>query len=478
VWNYYDDGSALGHAVTAVGYIRAGDPDDKGPQFGLGPTDWVIVHDNWFSTVRNVIIPLNFNAWVANTTALPWPTATKFVKGLVPDWNQPYHYTVQSLNGGPGPDPQAGVVNQWNDWCAPCSSANLAGHWTDYHSAPVADTTPFPGSTLAWAASSWQDYLADGTVNRPPFPPCPPPALPTDIGWYMDVNLGIGLDAGGGSMGGFPMGNPVHAGTYLKDIHIGLQMYLNNRYTVGSAGWNTGTEGKGFAGGMNPTGGVAQIHLNPASAFGEVMFEISRNQTLILCYKHWNVGAAGTPDLPVVNTNAESGYGGSYYLFGTGSGSSNAEDEEWNLGTNGVALGHAVTAVGYIPAGDLLDPSLSLQRPPTDWVIVHDNWFTTPRNVIVPFDFFNNWVANTIAYPDPGFLQLINIVVVGRTNAVVSLTGIPGYLHDLLWKTNLLTTNAWSVAVSNVAFAPGTMQITNIVSSSDPQRFYRVRANY
>jgi hypothetical protein len=143
-------------------------------------------------------------------------------------------------------------------------------------------------------------------------------------------------------------------------------------------------------------------------------------------------------------------------------------------------LGHAVTAVGYIPAGDVLDPGPTLQgiMAPTDWVIVHDNWASTPRNVIIPFDFLNNWVANTYAFPDPGFLQLTNIVVVNKTNAVVSLTGIPGYHHDLLYTTNLLTTNAWSVAVSNVAFSAGTMQITNIVTSSDPQRFYRIRANY
>jgi hypothetical protein len=111
-------------------------------------------------------------------------------------------------------------------------------------------------------------------------------------------------------------------------------------------------------------------------------------------------------------------------------------------------------------------------------VIVHDNWASTPRNVIIPFDFAGNWVANTYAFPDPGFLQLTNIVVVNWTNAVVSLTGIPGCCHDLQYKTNLLTTNNWTIAVSNVAFAAGTMRITNIVSSSDPQRFYRVRANY
>ena len=166
VWNYYDNGSALGHAVTAVGYIQGGDADDPGPTMPglMAPTDWVIVHDNWSTTPRNVIIPYGFPnpppgnlvpTWVANTTAVPWPTAAKFVKGLVPDWNQPYHYTVNSPNGGPGPDPNNllppfSPVDQWNDWCAPTAAANLAGHWTDYHLAPVADTTPFDGSTVTW----------------------------------------------------------------------------------------------------------------------------------------------------------------------------------------------------------------------------------------------------------------------------------------------------------------------------------------
>ena len=280
-------------------------------------------------------------------------------------------------------------------------------------------------------------------------------------------------------MGGFFYNNPPHPGTFLKDIRTGLQSYLNSRYTVAGGGWDTGTEGKFFAAGMNPTGGVAQILGTPVSAFNEVKFEINRNHTLILCFRHWNVAAAAAAPLPAVNTNTEADLGGSYYTWGydPSPGSPNAEDEQWNLSNTSTNLGHAVTAVGYIPAGDVLDPSPLLQLPLTDWVIVHDNWASTPRNVIIPFDWANNWVANTYAFPDPGFLQLTNIVVVRRTNAVVSLTGIPSCCHDLLYKTNLLTTNAWSVAVSNVTFAAGTMQITNIVPSGDPQRFYRIKAS-
>ena len=500
VWTNLDSAAAQGHAVTAVGYIQANDPDDQWAAAGLtGPTDWVIVHDNWSTTPRNVIIPYStliappFPArtwvatWVANTTAVPWPTAAKFIKGVVPDWNQPYRYTAQFPKGGPGPDPNNQTpfspVDQWNDWCAPTSAANLAGHWADYYGAPVADTTPFSGSTVAWKAGpSWQDYLADGFARpAPQGAPGPLPVPPTDIGWYMDSNLGVPYDPPAvGVMGGFFFGNGPHAGTFLKDIHVGLKNYLNSLYSFSNGVWNTGTEGRAFAAGMNPTGGVAQILGDPVTAFNEVTNEINRNHTLILCYLHWNVGMAPAIGLPSVNTNTESDFGGTYYQWGLppAPGTTNAENEVWNLYEGDMGLGHAVTAVGYIPQGDVLDPGPALGLGFTDWVIVHDNWFSTPRNVIIPFDFVGsgNWVANTYAWPDPGFLRLTNIIVAGRTNAVVSLTGIPGYHHDLLCTTNLLS--AWSTAVSNVAFSAGTMRITNTVPAGDPQRFYRVKAGY
>ncbi|HXR47264.1 MAG TPA: hypothetical protein VN784_07460 [Candidatus Limnocylindrales bacterium] len=501
-WNYDDTGSGLGHAVTVVGYIQAGDPDDKGPtpQLNLGPTDWVIVHDNWSSTPRNVIIPYGYlnqgvqgwdSRWIANTTAKPWPTQAKYVKGVVPDWNQPYQYNAQSPNAGPGADPFPFAPSQWNDWCAPCSGANLAGHWTDHHGAPVADTTPYTGSTVGWAlGQSWQDYLADWTGNFRPIPQFIPggplPAPTTDIGWYMDCNRMVAWDAGGGVMGGFNYGNGVHVGTYLKDIGPGLQTFLNSRYTVAGGGWDIGTEGRTYAAGMSPTGGVAQMLLDPVSSFNAVKSEIDRDHTLIVSFLHWNIAATATPSLPLVRTNTESDFGGTYYQWvfpPPAPGVTNAEDEEWNMYPGDLGLGHAVTAVGYIPQGDVLDPGPGLGLGPTDWVIVHDNWFSTPRNVIIPFDFIDgmgnqNWVANTYAFPDPGFLQLTNIVVVNKTNAVVSLTGIPSYRHDLLANTNLAMTNGWSTAVSNVAFAAGTMWITNTVPTGDPQRFYRIRASY
>jgi hypothetical protein len=45
--------AVVGHAVTGVGFAE-GDPDGDGP---LPETLWVIVHDNWSTTPRNVVIP-------------------------------------------------------------------------------------------------------------------------------------------------------------------------------------------------------------------------------------------------------------------------------------------------------------------------------------------------------------------------------------------------------------------------------------
>jgi hypothetical protein len=504
-WNSYDDGSALGHAVTCVGYIPAGDPADQGPALGIGQTDWVIVHDNWASTPRNVAVPYTapqppatphtFNPyWVANTTAVISNTAAKFVTCLVPDWNQPYRYNAGSAHGGPGQIPPPPPPGQWSAWCAPSSAANLAGHWMDCYGAPVADTTPFdsvpfPGSTVNWAGgASWQDYLADG-ANRPPVqnPPCGLPQNPTDIGWYMDTNRGQPLDAGGGSMGGYCLNpiNDIHVGTYLKDIHAGLGLYLNALFgQPNGPGWDTGTRGKVWAAGTDALGNPAAVHPNEASAFGEVVQEINRNHTLLLSFEHWNVAAAGVADVNFDGTNTEAASGASYYNWGDRpSGVDTNENEYWNYydeyynASNN--LGHTVTCVGYIPATDPLDQGPALQLGPTDWVIVHDNWASTPRNVIIPYGspgLFNaNWVANTTVEPSQ-HLSISNIVKVAN-DVFIDFTTIPSAMHHLEWMSEM-TNSTWTVAVSNMPFVVGTRRVTNTVSSSVTNRFYRVKANY
>jgi len=93
--------------------------------------------------------------------------SAKFVTGNVPDWTQPYTYTPVSPNGGPGPIHRASASGTAGArqvlrpiWPAIglTSSASL-----------LRTPTAFPISTVMWTERpSWQDYLADGTSNRPP----------------------------------------------------------------------------------------------------------------------------------------------------------------------------------------------------------------------------------------------------------------------------------------------------------------------
>jgi hypothetical protein len=333
----------------------------------------------------------------------------------VPDWNQPYFY-APGPNGGPGPDPDAGgpnTVDQWNAWCAPTSASNLVGHYDDHHGiSTVADGVAYAGSAVNWGAgASYQDYLADSARPAPRAAGLGgPPYVQTDIGWFMDTNRGIAYDAPAvGTMGGDDLGaNPNHVGTYVKDIDIGLSNYLT--LMDPTAGWTTGTRGISHASGLCPDQVTpATTHNSAASAFGELMGEISLSHTMILSYSHWVINNTGLNLAPSGPSSDESSIGGTYFTWGTYTGGPSAEgDEEWNGQDGATSLGHAVTAVGFIPAGDPDDQwAAAGLGGPTDWVIVHDNWSGTPRNVIVPFNYGATWVANTNAVPEPGALLLI-----------------------------------------------------------------------
>jgi len=308
--------------------------------------------------------------------------AATFVNGLVPDWNQPI------AEGAGAPVPPGG----WAAWCAPTSAANLVGHWEDARNVLIADGAQFPNSNPVnyGAGASWKDYLADGFAR--PAANAPLPAAATDHGWYMDTNRG-GQALNPGLPGAF-------AGTRLKDIHVGLGAYLNTRQP---GAWTTGTQGKAFAAGLNSAGLPAMIHPNAATAFAEIVNEINANRTLLVSWLHWNIRPGGFGPMPG-GGQGEAAFGGEYYEFEDSySGDPWGNGEEWNGKEDGEALGHVVTAVGYIPAGDPADPTGN-----TNWVIVHDNVKATPRNVIVPMNWMV-WVANTNAVPEPATICLLGL---------------------------------------------------------------------
>jgi hypothetical protein len=87
-----------------------------------------------------------------------------------------------------------------------------------------------------------------------------------------------------------------------------------------------------------------------------------------------------------------------------------------------------------------------------------------------------NWVANTIAYPDPGFLKVAKVEV-GNLWTHVYFTGIPGALHDLQWKSDI-TNSTWGTCISNIAFSAGNILANEILASPVTNRFFRVKASY
>jgi hypothetical protein len=331
--------------------------------------------------------------------------AATWVNGSVPDWNQPFAYNAPN---GPGPNPNPNGPTQWGAWCAPTSGSNLVGHWQDARGAAVADGQAFPNSP-AWPAVSWHDYNAD---NARPARTAPLPAVATDIGWYMDTN-NLGAAVGNGNDG--------HMGTYIKDMHIGLANYLNTR----SAGWMAKTQGRintNVAYTTDPNNYPAVMHPNPAAAFGEIVQEINANRTAIVSWTYWKL----LPSAQTLNPagQGESNNGGTFYTWNTPPTmpgfDPDGQGEYWNNNYYGDGLGHAVTAVGYIVAGDVDDKGPALGLGPTDWVIVHDNWGSTVRNVIVPFDSpagFNRWAATTTAVPEPSALALVAAAAVFAAGA-------------------------------------------------------------
>jgi hypothetical protein len=333
--------------------------------------------------------------------------AAAWLPGSAPDWNQPYDYTPVTIpGGGPGGWPP-GPAGPWVAWCAPSSASNVVGYWEDARGSQIADGQVFP-ATVNWSTSpSWHDYNADG-FSRPPVNGATG-GVTTDIGWYMDT------DRTGKNRGDAP-----HAGTKIKNLHIGLADYLADR----APGWlqsvplgavkTEGRAGAGVAYTTNPAN-PAIPHVNPASAFLQITQEINANRPLVISWTSWNLQNTGVQLAGVGGPSQESSFGGDYYKWLTYGGWGNPDPgghgEVWNGDYNGDGLGHATTAVGYIAAGSPDDAWAQCNLGgPTDWVIVHDNWASTARNVIVPFDagIFANWAANTTMIPEPcGWIMIL-----------------------------------------------------------------------
>jgi hypothetical protein len=252
----------------------------------------------------------------------------------VPDWNQP---TL------------AGAFNT----CAPISAANIL----DYYD-------PFPyGGTFDPGDTLWYNSGIPDSSNTADY-----------IAWFMGTN-GAGSPS---RINGFTdfTGDSIPdsiPGTFFTDQDTGLAEYLlwDSTSTFPRPpgpfpAWKAKITGSGRVVGSTP-GLIA--------GWDTLTTHIEGGRPVKVDFTYWNPEDQFIPFEDSVSQDSFF-----LHLWGNSTTCSDTLDgdppEEWTDD-----IGHAVTAVGYIPNwdGDGL-------TPPQNWVIVHDNWPNTAVNVVIPWN--------------------------------------------------------------------------------------------
>jgi hypothetical protein len=253
----------------------------------------------------------------------------------VPDTSQPPSVTLPST-------PPA------TNYCAPMAMVNILGYWD-----------AVVGHSNAYNLTAFQQ----------------PPNLSTVaeyLGYFMDTN----------NTGSLARVNPGAPGTYDVDIDPGTLEFVRWDATHPPVpppppfGLPAGKLGYDWT-------------VTPDMAAGLPFYtaEIDAGRPLVVCFSYWN-----PVDEDIAFPDPETGETIDVFSWGDwmpGSYSPNP-DEYWTDD-----IGHAVTGVGYILNWD--PDGVGTEFSPDDYVIVHDNWSTTPENVAIPWANWNNSHA-----ADPG----------------------------------------------------------------------------
>jgi hypothetical protein len=285
---------------------------------------------NWTATAGTLA-----NATAAQTTfTMPSQNATitaHFALGVlianVPDANQPPTHTLASTN-----------VSDMN-FCAPMAMANILEYWDDVanHAQAQNVTAGLPPETVA-------EYLA----------------------WFMDTN----------NNGSPARTNAGMSGTYNVDIGPGTLQYVEWDDPVAPAPPFNVTAGK--------VGYNWSVLMTCSTSYNDTLslyeLEVNSGRPLVVSFDYWN-----PVDKGINYTDPQTGETVSVFVWGNYTTSSHSPNPEEYWDANNI--GHAVTGVGYILNWD---PDGAGPLPLTDYVIVHDNWATTPENVAIPWQ---NWMC-------------------------------------------------------------------------------------
>jgi hypothetical protein len=342
-WNNLDGSEGIGHAVTGVGYYVGLDPDGAGP---LPSADWIVCHDNIASTEKNVAVPFDPAVW-------------KQTVRVAPGW-QLIHYPGVYCPSVPDVDqPPAG---SWScataNYCAPVSAVNITGYWDSVvgYSNAVGVNAGFSPDTVA-------DYL----------------------GYFMATNGNATANCGHTSRL-----NASGSGTYTTDIAPGLLDYVC---------WDSGHQlppapPPGLP--ASKTGYTWSTALDTTGGFAAYTAEIDKCLPPVVVFNYWNPQYAGLWFLDTASQDTMHLYHQGPPVANAQANSQEAPEEAWPCVLNpdscdrATLRGHAVTGVGYAAA---FDPDGTGPIASADWIICHDNWQSTRRNVMIEWTAWNATIA-------------------------------------------------------------------------------------
>jgi hypothetical protein len=181
------------------------------------------------------------------------------------------------------------------------------------------------------------------------------------LGWFMDTN----------NMGSPARFNAGMSGTYDVDIGPGTLEYVRWDDPIAPAPPFAVPAGK-----LGYNWSVLTVcDTNYTLTLNLYKNEIDNGRPLVVSFDFWN-----PVDKGINYTDPQTGETISVFVWGNYTSSSHYPDpdEYWDYGN----IGHAVTGVGYILNWD---PDGAGPIPSAGWVIVHDNWATTPENVAIPW---------------------------------------------------------------------------------------------
>jgi hypothetical protein len=199
------------------------------------------------------------------------------------------------------------------------------------------------------------------------------------LGWFMDTNNAGSAARGNGADG--------HSGTWDKDIAPGALDFV--RWDAGHLPppvpppppppLPTGKLGYDWT---VTTNCFTPADYTPSLALYKS--EIDAGRPVVVSFTYWN-----PVDEDAAIIDPETGETIDLFAWGTPTNYSVDPVEYWDEG-----IGHAVTGVGYVLNWD---PDGAGPLGAADYVIVHDNWSTTPENVAIP------WLNWKCLFPvDPG----------------------------------------------------------------------------